>query len=129
MTELTVKGLPPGDAGRQLVRLNHKHRAGVARYGIVKLTNHANSNTIHVLVLGHDEDTAIFMPYDIRTKLDVEKEGKLDFEIRSVGLVGKFYWYVSADDPAIYLPAWIAVVGLGLSVIGLALGLAPFLCE
>ena len=116
------------EAGRWLVRLNIKHRAGVERYGVARLTNNANGRALYVLLLGHDRDDAIFMPYDIRERLAALKGGKLDFSLRKVGLWGLLHWYVRSPDPAVCIPAWIAVIGLLLAVLGLVLATLPLIC-
>jgi hypothetical protein len=61
MTKLTVRALPTNDTGRQLVRLNINHRVGIPRYGLAQLMNFKNAKSVKVLVLGHDDDDAIFM--------------------------------------------------------------------
>jgi len=127
MPTLPVEGLPSGDAGRLLVRLNHAHREGLMRYGIAQLSNNANRKSLDVLLLGHDREDAIFMPYDIRVALDVDKGSKLDFSIKPVGLVGKLRWYLSSPDPAVHLPAWIALIGLLLAIVGIVIGIVPTL--
>jgi hypothetical protein len=129
MPKLPVKSLPSGDSGRLLVRLNHAHRSGVARYGIARITNNAKAESRKVLLLGHDQADAIFMPYDIRKALNVEKGGELDFSIEKVGWFGKLGWYVNSIDPAVYIPAWIAVVGFVLAIIGLGIGILPLVCS
>jgi hypothetical protein len=125
MPKLPVKSLPSGDSGRLLVRLNHAHRSGVARYGIARITNNANAKSLNVLLLGHDQADAIFMPYDIREALNVDKGGSLDFSIKKVWWLGRLLWYVNSIDPAVHVPAWIAVTGLVLALIGLGIGTWP----
>ena len=93
------------------------------------LINNANSKSLKVLVLGHDSNDTIFMPYDIRTALGVDKGGKLDFSFRKVGVIGRLCWLVNSPDPAVYLPAWIAVFGLILAVVGIVIGILPLLCS
>lgn len=123
MTELPVRKLPTGDNGRLLVRLNIKYRSEINRYGIAKITNNEQENLSKiVLVLGHEDDEAIFMPFDIRTTLKVKKGDKLDFSIEEVGVFGKISWYVSSPDPAVYIPAWIAVASLGFTTISTVIG-------
>lgn len=132
MPNLRVEGLPSGDSGRQLVRLNRKYREGIARYGIIELTNNANDKSVKVLVLGNDgdnSDATILMPYDIRTALGVAKSGMLDFAVRRVGWIGKLQWYVTSPDPAVHVPAWIAVIGLLFAVAGIGVGVLPLLCS
>lgn len=99
MPKLHVEGPQTNEAGRWMVRLNIKHRAGVERYGVAKLTNHANGKALDVLLLGHDRDDAIFMPYDIRECLGVAKGGELEFSLRKVGL-----WVCSAGMCARPIP-------------------------
>ena len=127
MPKLPVKGLPEGDNGRLLVRLNRQHREGIDRYGLAKITNNANQKSMIILVLGHDDEDAIFMPYDIRTGLAVSRAERLDFSIAKIGMPGKVLWYVNSPDPAVYIPAWIAVVGTILAVLGLVIGVIPLI--
>lgn len=129
MPKLHVEGPQASEAGRWLVRLNVKHRAGVERYGVARLTNNTNGKALDVLVLGHDRDYAIFMPYDIRERLGVTKGGEFDFSVRKVGLRGLLRWYVRSPDPAVSIPAWIAVIGLALAVAGLVLAALPLICS
>lgn len=87
--KLPLKPLPSSDQGRLFVRLNHKYRGDVDRYGITRLVNVGNEHAILVLMLGHDCDEAIFMPYDIRTKLEARNGGELEFRIEKAGLSGR----------------------------------------
>lgn len=129
MPKLRVEGPQANEVGRWLVRLNICHRAGVERYGVARLTNNANGSGMDVLLLGHDRDDAIFMPYDIRERLGVAKGGELDFSLRKVGLLGLIRWYVRSPDPAVSIPAWIAVVGLTLAIVGIVLAALPLICN
>ncbi len=128
MPKLRVEGPQASEAGRWLVRLNIRYRAGVERYGVARLTNNANGQGLDILLLGHDRDDAIFMPYDIRERLGVAKGGELDFSLRKVGLWGLLRWYVRSPDPAVSIPAWIAVIGLFLAIVGIVLAALPLIC-
>lgn len=123
MHELPVKPLPSTDAGRLLVRLNERHREGIPRYGIAKIRNQMNGKTVVALMLGHDNEKAIFMPFDIRTRLGLEKGEKLNFSIAKVSTVGKAIWYLTTPDPSVHLPAWIAFLSLIVAVIGMVLAI------
>jgi hypothetical protein len=127
MPILPVDGLSPNDGGRLLVRVNVKYRVGIPRYGIARLTNSSNSKSLNVLVLGHDDAKAIFMPYDIRTELGVERGGQLDFTIKKVGWIGKVCWYLRTPDPAVHVPAWLALVSVILGALGLAVSVFGYL--
>lgn len=127
MPTLLVHGLPPGDAGRHLVRLHHNHRSGIRRFGVARLTNEVSGQSLYVLLLGHADSEHIFMPFDIRQALGVNKGAMLHFSIRSAGLWGKLRWYLDSPNPAVHLPAWLAIIGLVLAIIGLVLTLPPLL--
>ncbi|WP_336977398.1 hypothetical protein [Altererythrobacter fulvus] len=109
--------------------MNHTYRSGIARYGIARIANNANGKSLNVLLLGHDRSDAIFMPFDLREALGVAKGDELDFSISKVGLGGKMGWYVGSIDPAIHIPAWIAVIGLVLAIFGLAIGILSVICS
>lgn len=128
MPKLRVEGPQASEVGRWLMRLNIRHRAGGERYGVARLTNNANGSGLDVLLLGDDRDDAIFMPYDIRERLGAAKGGELDFSLRKVGLWGLLRWYVRSPDPAVSIPAWIAVIGLTLAIVGIVLAAFPLIC-
>jgi len=125
MVQLSINGLPANDSGRFLVRLNEKYRAGIPRYGIARLTNAENSKSVKVLLLGHNDDSAIFMPYDIREALGADKGGVLAFTVQEVGLFGKIRWLLKTPDPAVHVPAWMAVISVVLGAVGVAITLWP----
>ena len=128
MATLPVHGLPPGDAGRHLVRLHHSHRSRAPRFGIARLVNEGNGKGLYVLLLGHADPEHIFMPFDIRLALGIDKGSLLHFSIHPAGLWGKLRWYLGSPDPAVHLPAWLTIVGMMLTVFGLVLTLLPLLC-
>jgi len=77
--------------------------------------------------MGHAEKGLIFMPFDIRDFLGVEKGVSLRFSIRRVGWWGRLRWYVASPDPAVHLPARLTIIGLLLALVGLALSVRPLL--
>lgn len=94
MTTLKVSRLPNTDNGRLLVRLNIKYRkgTGIDRYGLARITNINTDDKISsvALILGHDEQNAIFMPLDIRRALKLEKGDDLEFTLKKLGWWGNF---------------------------------------
>lgn len=123
MAQLPIEGLQSRDAGRLLVRLNSGYRDGIGRYGIARLNSNTNSKSPLTLVLGHDDKTAIYMPYDIRRTLGVEIGGNLHFSIEKASLFDKLRWYVTAPDPAVHVPTWIALIGIAVGIAGVLVGL------
>ena len=65
------------------------------------------------------------MPFDIRQMLGVEIGKKLDFSIEKASLFCKLRWYVTAPDPAVHVPAWIALIGTAVGIAGILIGLSP----
>lgn len=118
MPNLKVKRLPTTDVGRLLVRLNISHR-----YGVAKIEKLENNQCILALVLGHVKKNAIFMPFDIRTALGVQKEDKLSFSIEQAHYSNKLLWYLRSPDPAVHIPAWLALISVALGIVGIMLGL------
>lgn len=118
MTKLPVRALPSNDTGRLLVRLNRKYRSGIPRYGIAQLMNAENGKSVRALVLGHDDDTAIFIPYDIREALGADKGANLEFSIQKTGWFGKICWLLGTPDPSVHVPAWLALISVCFGVLG-----------
>ncbi len=123
MTKLPVKALLSNDSGRVLVRLNKKYRAGIPRYGIAQLMNSKDAKSVKVLVLGHDDETAIFMPYDLREALGVVKGGDIEFTVKKIRWLGKVCWLLRTPDPAVHVPAWLALTSVCLGALGVAIAL------
>ncbi len=123
MTKLPVKALPSNDSGRLLVRLNGRYRVGIPRYGVARLINSKNAKSVKVLVLGHDDETAIFMPFDIRKALGADMGADLEFTVQKTGWLGKVCWLLGTPDPAVHVPAWLALISVCLGVLGVAIAL------
>ena len=123
MPTLIVRGLSPREWGRPLIRINELYRDGIPRWGVAKLTNVYNGKSIDCLVLGHDTKGAIFMAFDMRAALDVELGAAVDFHLERLGWWGKLRWYVMALDPAVHVPAWLALWSLVLGAAGLILAI------
>lgn len=123
MTKLPVRALPSNDNGRLLVRLNSKYRSGIPRYGIAQLMNAENDKSVKALVLGHDDDTAIFMPYDIREALGADKGANLEFTVQKTGWFGKVRWLLGTPDPSVHVPAWLALISVCCGVLGVEIAI------
>ncbi|AMJ61064.1 hypothetical protein [Bosea sp. PAMC 26642] len=63
------------------------------------------------------------LDYEVRTELGVSKGQKIELVIERAGLAGKLRWYFGNADPAIHIPAWIAVWSMFLGIAGIAIGL------
>jgi hypothetical protein len=85
--------------------------------------NSKNAKSVKVLVLGHDDEDAIFMPNDIRDALGVRKGGNLEFSIQKVGSFGNICWLLRTPDPAVHVPAWLALISVCLGGLGVVIAL------
>lgn len=123
MPKLTVARLSRREWGTSRVRLNKAHRNGVPRYGIAQITNNTTKKSAFAILLGHDDPSAIFMDYDMREELGVQKGDTLDFTVTSACLPKKVWWYLSINDPMVRIPAWLAFWSVILGVVGIGIGL------
>lgn len=119
---LEVKGLGKHEWGISRARLNIKNRNGVNRYEVAKLTNLNNNKSTLVLLLGHDDETGIYLDFDTREELGLEKGEKVQISATKVRLFSKLLWYLKTKDPMIHIPACLAVLSVALSIIGLLVG-------
>ncbi|WP_155326476.1 hypothetical protein [Alkalilacustris brevis] len=123
MPQLEVKGLDRSEWGSSIVRLHQSHRSGIERYDVARITNTSDrSRSYDAVLLGHDDDSAIYMAFDTRQALGVKKNAQLDFELKALGWFDKLRWYLRTPDPRIFIPAWLAIWSVGLGVVGIVLG-------
>ncbi len=128
MTELDVKGLDRSEWGNSIVRLHHRHRNGIGRYGVARIVNAEDrSLSCDVVLLGHEDETAIYKAFDTRRALGVDKDQRLSLELTELGWFRKLRWYLKTPDPRIYIPAWLAVWSVGLGLLGFFLGVVSIL--
>lgn len=128
MPLLKVEGLNRSEWGGSIVRLHYSHRSGMGRYGVARIINKDNlSRSFDAVLLGHDDESAIYMDFDARQALGIEKGAQLNFRLRKLGCLGKLCWYLKAPDPRIYIPAWLAACSVGLGLIGVILGIIALL--
>jgi hypothetical protein len=122
-TSFEVGQAQEGDIGRRRVRVHYKKRWGSSRHCIVVLTA-ASGKSVLASMLGHELDqNLILLDYDVRAELGVSKGQKIELVIERAGLTGTLRWYLGNADPAVHIPAWIAVWSLILGISGIAIGL------
>lgn len=118
---LKVERVLNGEAGRDLVRINFDDRQGNSRRrDIVELR--VDGRRAIVALLGRDDRGGINIDFDVRKELEVEVGRFYEFDIRRLSWWGKLRWYMGATDPAVRIPAKIAVVSFVLGGIGLIVG-------
>ncbi|MRX33202.1 hypothetical protein [Aminobacter sp. MDW-2] len=123
-----VKKAQADDAGRGRVRIHYKRRGGAPRYSVMRLTS-ANRVQTLVSALGHDEgEEEIWMDFDLRNRFGVKADDKIEITVSSAGPLDKLWWYLSAADPAVRIPAWLALWSVFLGAAGVVLGVIS-LCK
>ncbi|WP_011581039.1 MULTISPECIES: hypothetical protein [Chelativorans] len=110
------------DTARDIVRIHKKHRNGIGRNHVVKLS--VNGNSSYVSVLGTEEEGAIEMDLDTRLDLGVMFDQTYDFSFTKAGRLGQLRWYLDSNNPSIWIPAWLAFWSVILGAAGAILGLA-----
>ncbi len=117
-----VASAPADDVGRSRVRIHYTRRKGAPRFTVMKLARENPRKVIYACSLGHEgKPEEIQMDFDTRQALGVEPGETIDLETSKASLPGRMCWYWSAADPAIRIPAWLAVWSVGLGGLGLAL--------
>ncbi|KZK76640.1 hypothetical protein PsW64_04799 [Pseudovibrio sp. W64] len=123
MPKLKVVKALRNDVGRLIVRVNIDHRDHAKRYDVIEIECQDTSKRILALALGQDCKTSISMPYDVRNEMGVAKNEVYDFTIKKIGIIGALCWWLKSRDPAVRLPAWIAVGSLALGILSLGLAI------
>jgi hypothetical protein len=59
-----------------------------------------------------------------RNRLGVELDSELEVQFKEAGLLGQFTWARRSSDPAYMLASNFALLSIGLSLVGIVLGLA-----
>lgn len=121
MVELKVAKAQLGDTARDIVRVHKRHRGGISRHDVVKLS--ANGESTHVTLLGSESEDEIEMDLDTRLALGVMYGNSYSFTIDRAGKLGQLRWYLHSDSPAVWIPAWLALWSVVLGAAGAILGL------
>lgn len=113
------------DTARDIVRLHQKHRGGIGRNDIVRLS--VNGKATYVSVRETVEEDVIEMDLDTRLDLGVMFDETYDFSLKRAGRLGQIRWYLASNSPAVWIPAWLALWSVLLGGAGAVFGLAGFL--
>ncbi|MES0028026.1 hypothetical protein [Mesorhizobium sp. M0040] len=119
--QFKVGKAPFDDIGRGRVRVHYSRRDGAKRFTVFKISS--GDQSFLASVLGHeDEVDKILLDIDQRADLGVVEGGSIDLALTRVGFCGRVRWYLSVPDPAVHVPAWLAVWSVALGALGLILG-------
>ncbi|WP_163272669.1 hypothetical protein [Chelativorans alearense] len=119
--ELRVAKARLPDTARDVVRVHRKHRNGIGRHDVAKLS--ANGYSCYVSVLGAEDENVIEMDLDTRLDLGVMFDQTYEFSLARAGKLGQFRWYLDSNSPAVWIPAWLALWSVILGAMGAVFGL------
>lgn len=119
-----VRKCPEKHAGLGRVLINYKKRDNSKRFQIVRILTQ-NGLSAYAAVIGHyDDEQYIKMDYDLRSQLEIEYGDTLLLEITRCNLAGTLYWYVTARDPLIRVPAVLASISVLFGCLSIVLALS-----
>ena len=127
---LKVRKLPEEDVLKDVVRLGDAYRDGIPNQTICLVR--ANGRKARGFVRGWGDTTVgskplIGLDAALREKLRLEKDVEYNFQLVPLGWFGQFLWYLDASDPAVRLPALLALLSVILGLVGLLLGVVSML--
>ncbi|VVT12029.1 hypothetical protein [Hoeflea sp. EC-HK425] len=118
---------PIDDIGRGRVRIHLSRRNGAKRFTVFRISN--GETSFLASVLGHEEEAdKILLDIDQRADLGVDDSSSIDLTLTRVGFCGRVRWYLSVPEPAVHVPAWLAVWSVALGSLGLILGFISLIC-
>ncbi|WP_421871910.1 hypothetical protein [Nitratireductor rhodophyticola] len=108
-----------------MVRIARDHRGSIENGTVVRIEH--DGNRVFAIargLQGRNKDAVIVMDEFVRRKLGVRARSKIDSNnIRKAKRWEKLTWYLEATNPAVHVPAWVAVISLGLGALSVLLGL------
>lgn len=118
---LKVKEAQLDDVERGFIRLHQDERDGADRFDVVQVKT--GEEELLAIVLPHNDKGTIWINTDGRSDLGLKVKDTREFTIVKLNWWGRIKWYCTAKDPAIHVPAWLAIISLGLGALGAILGI------
>lgn len=120
--QLTVEEARLDEVFSDTVRIPRKFRQEISNGSVVLLRH--GSNKRYATVRGLDDTRpVILMDEFMRRKLGLKLSGSFDASaMKKAGLWGHMCWYYTASNPAVRVPARVAVISMGLGVLSVLLG-------
>lgn len=122
---LKVVGANRDEVFTDMVRIPENHRNGIENGTVVRIWH--GGRRVFAIARGlHDRsDSVIVMDEFVRRRLGVDRASQIDSKnIRRATRWEKLTWYLEATNPAVHVPAWVAVISLALGTLSVMLGIA-----
>ncbi|WP_380056122.1 hypothetical protein ACFE33_01820 [Falsihalocynthiibacter sp. SS001] len=121
--KFTIKSCPDKHSGLGRVLVHFKRRDNSKRFQIVRILT-PKGKAAYAAVIGHYESPDyIKMDYDLRDELGLSVGETTLLEIKRCGPFETVYWYLTARDPLIKVPAVLALTSVGMGVVSLIISL------
>ncbi len=121
---LEVEEASRDDVFTDMVRIPKRHRGGIENGTVVRIEH--DGNRVFAIARGlegRNEDPVVVMDEFVRRRLGVKARSKIDSDsIRKASRWEKLTWYLEATNPAVHVPAQVAVISLGLGALSVLLG-------
>jgi hypothetical protein len=127
MGKLEVHQLAQEEVYLDIVRIAEQYRlradgSSIAEGSVCSLR--CNGQEILVVARGSaSAERHIFLDERSRTKLGVDLANTYDFEMTTLGFLGKLRWALQASDVRYSFPALVSVVSLSLGLLSVLLGI------
>ncbi|APH70946.1 hypothetical protein [Aquibium oceanicum] len=133
---LTVRPAERDEVFTDMVRIHRSHRIdsdnNIIPAGKVIRIDHAGKHAFAIarglpdtIARYPEKDRVILMDEFMRQRLSVSSGDKIDRRgITSASQLERILWYLQATNPAVHVPAWLAVISIGLGVLSILLSLA-----
>lgn len=129
-TFLTVESAALDEVFTDMVRVPQAHRLdrdnrAIRNGTVIRIDHHRRKAYAIVRGLQERSDAVIQMDEFMRDRLGVKLGDAIARSaIRPASWLGKIVWHLYASNPTIHVPAWIAMISLGLGVLSIILSLA-----
>lgn len=118
-----VRKAPEKHTGNGRVLINYQLRDNARRFEVVRIVAPSGKQAFAAVIGHYDKPDVIKMDYDLRTTLGLKENEQTPLEITRCRLPGTIWWYLTARDPLIRVPAILAAVSIFLGILSLALAL------
>jgi hypothetical protein len=118
-----------------MVRIPSAHRIDfdnteIPNGTVIRIDHGGKTACAIVRGMGERADAVIQMDEFMRDRLGVKLRGKIpSCCIRSATPLEKVFWYCKATNPAVHVPAWLAVISIGLGVFSIVLSIGLAVCS
>lgn len=118
-----VRPAPDKHTGNGRILINYQRRDNAKRFEVVRIVAPSGKQAFAAAIGHYDDPDVIKMDYDLRATLGLEVDDRTPLEITRCRLPGTIWWYLTARDPLIRVPAILAAISVFLGMVSLVLAM------